>query len=134
MGSILTEVKKTLNLAAGYTAFDEDIKLYINGVFSTLAQLGIGPEIGYAIEDATPTWDDFLGGDLQLNSVKTYMYLRVRMLFDPPQTGFLMEALQKQISELEWRMNTYRESYAWEPPPTSEVPVEELVFLDGGES
>ena len=114
--SILTTTKKNLGLDASYTAFDPDIVLYINGVFSTLNQLGIGPEDGFAIVDDTEEWDDFLGTDLKLNSVKTYMYLKVRMLFDPPQTAHHLTAVEKQAEELEWRLNTVREMTEWVAP------------------
>ena len=125
--SILNSTKKTLNLASDYTAFDQDIILHINSVFSTLNQLGIGPAAGFMIEDSTKNWSDFLEGDLRLNNVKTYMYLRVRMLFDPPTLGYLIDAIKAQITELEWRINVQRESIAWvDPDPETEV------ILDGG--
>jgi hypothetical protein len=114
--SILTSVKKVLGLDASYTAFDEDLILHINSVFSTLNQLGIGPDDGFAIEDATDTWDDFLVGDLRKNSVKTYMYLKVRLLFDPPTTSFTQEAMKQQAQELEWRLNVVREGDEWVDP------------------
>lgn len=108
--SILATTKKILGIAEDYTAFDLDIVTHINSVFSTLQQLGIGPATGFAIEDAAPTWEDYLGTDLQLNSIKTYIYLRVRLLFDPPPTSYGINALQEQVKELEWRLSTYRES------------------------
>jgi hypothetical protein len=111
--SILTSTKKNLGIEASYTAFDEDIKLHINSVFSTLHQLGIGPVDGFAIVNDTAVWSDFLDGDLRLNSVKTYVYLRVRMIFDPPTTGYHVAAVQKQIEELEWRLNVVREGDVW---------------------
>jgi hypothetical protein len=116
--SILTSIKKVLNVPADYTAFDVDILMHINSVFSTLQQLGIGPENGFMIEDASPTWDTFLGTDLRLNAVKSYVYLRVRLLFDPPTTSYLIEAQNKQIQELEWRLNVTREGDAWVAPIT----------------
>jgi len=128
--SILTSVKKVLGIAEDYIAFDEDIILHINSVFSTLNQLGIGPEAGFAISDATATWADFLGTDLLLNSVKTYMCLRVRMIFDPPNTSYVMDAMQRQITELEWRLNTVREGRAWALPASSPLRDEEII--DGG--
>jgi hypothetical protein len=125
--SILDSTKKILNLASDYTVFDQDIILHINSVFSTLNQLGVGPVAGFMIEDNTPVWSDFLEGDLRLNNVKTYMYLRVRMLFDPPTLGYLIDAMNDQIKELEWRINVQRESVAWvDPDPDDEV------VLDGG--
>jgi hypothetical protein len=110
--SILTSTKKVLGIAADYTAFDTDILLHINSVFSTLCQLGIGPELGFAIEDDEAVWTDFLDSDLRLNSVKTYMYLRVRMLFDPPTTSFLQDSMKRQIEEFEWRLNVHHEGLA----------------------
>lgn len=114
--SILTSTKKILNIPEDYTAFDMDVILHINSVLSTLNQLGIGPTEGFAIDDATETWEQFLGTDKRLNSVKTYVYLRVRLLFDPPATGHHITALEKQITELEWRLNVVREETAWTDP------------------
>lgn len=116
MSSILTDTKKVLNIEATYTVFDQDIMLHVNSVFGTLNQLGIGPTDGFAIEDDTAVWDDFLQGDLRFNPVKTYVYLRVRMLFDPPTTSYLMSAMENQIKELEWRLNVVREGNAWIAP------------------
>lgn len=128
-GSILDDTKKALNLAPDYTAFDPEVIMHINSVFSTLNQLGIGPEQGFMIEDRTATWDAFLGDDLRLNNVKTYVYLRVRVLFDPPQVGWLMDAMRNQISELEFRINVQRESTGW-VDPTAGQKVGSI--LDGG--
>lgn len=114
--SILSDIKKVLGIEAEYTSFDPDVLMHINTAFSTLNQLGIGPEDGYMIEDDEPTWDAFLGDDLRLNSVKSYVYLRVRLLFDPPATSYLIEAMRKQVEEFEWRLNVYREETAWEDP------------------
>jgi hypothetical protein len=114
--SILLSTKKALNIVANDTSFDPDIIMYVNGVFSTLNQLGIGPTYGFQIEDSDATWDAFLEGDLRLNDVKVYIYLRVRLLFDPPTTGFHTTAMQEQIKELEWRINTRREDEAWTLP------------------
>jgi hypothetical protein len=123
--SILTSVKKVLNIDASYTAFDEDILMHINSVFATLTQLGVGPATGFAIEDDTATWDAFLGTDPRLNNVKTYVYLRVRMLFDPPATSYLIDAMTAQIRELEFRMNVYREETAWvDPDPAPTIPAD----------
>jgi hypothetical protein len=114
--SILTSTKKILGIAADYTVFDLDIITHINTAFSTLTQLGIGPVAGFMIEDESAEWSDFLGDDLQLNSVKTYVFLKTRMLFDPPQTSYLISAMNAQIEELEWRLNTHREETAWVDP------------------
>lgn len=107
--SILNSVKKILGIAPDYDAFDTDVIIHINSVFSTLNQLGLGPSEGFMIEDDSAVWEDFLLGDMRLNAIKTYVYLRVRVLFDPPTTGFTLTALQEQIKELEWRMNVVRE-------------------------
>lgn len=107
--SILNSVKKILGIAADYDAFDTDIIVHTNSVFSTLNQLGLGPKEGFMIEDDSAVWEDFLLGDMRLNAVKTYTYLRVRVLFDPPTTGFTLTALQEQIKEMEWRLNIVRE-------------------------
>lgn len=115
MDSILESVKKVLNQSADDTFFDQDILLHINSVFSTLTQLGIGPEAGFEIEDDTAVWDDLLDGDIRLNFVKTYVYLRVRLLFDPPVSGYANDAIKEQIKELEFRINVVREGDAWVP-------------------
>jgi hypothetical protein len=114
--SILDSTKKILGLEADYTAFDLDILTHINTVFSDLQQLGIGPIEGFAIEDAEAEWDDFLAGDVTMNSVKTYMYLRVRLLFDPPTTSFHIASLKEQQQALEWRLNVIREGVSWTDP------------------
>lgn len=113
--SILTNVKKIVGIVELDTSFDPDIIMHINSVFSVLTQLGIGPDEGFMVEDSTPTWDDFLDGDKRLNMLKTYVYLRVRLLFDPPQTSFVIESLNKQIEELEVRMSIVREDDEWVP-------------------
>jgi hypothetical protein len=122
--SILTGTKKILGLAEDYTAFDHDVITHINTAFSTLTQLGVGPEAGFMIEDETAVWTDFIAdNDLQYNSVKTYVYLRVRMLFDPPSTSFVITALNEQIKELEWRLNVHREETGWTDPDPTPDPI-----------
>ncbi|ADD81012.1 virion structural protein [Rhodococcus phage ReqiPoco6] len=103
--SILTSTKKVLGIDAEYDAFDLDVKMHINSAFATLNQLGVGPEEGFMIEDETATWGDFIGVDKRLNSVPTYVYLKVRLAFDPPSTSFVIESQKKQLEELEWRLN-----------------------------
>jgi hypothetical protein len=115
--SILTSTKKILGIAEDYTVFDEDIITHINTVFTTLTQLGVGPLEGFMIEDASATWDDYMPiVDMQFNSVRSYIYLRVRLLFDPPTTSYLIGAFDQQIKELEWRLNVYREENDWVDP------------------
>jgi hypothetical protein len=115
--SILTSTKKILGLDQGYTIFDLDIITHINAAFSILNQLGVGPEEGFFIEDETAVWDDFPVPLNQESLVKTYIFLKVRILFDPPQTSFLIQAATDQIKEYEWRLNVFRE-VALPPTPT----------------
>lgn len=108
--SVLNSTKKALQLDPDYDAFDPDLIMHINGVFSTLNQLGVGPDEGFMISGDQETWDTFLGTDRKLNLVKTYVYLKVRLLFDPPQTAFLTSAYEKQIEQAEWRLNVLAET------------------------
>jgi hypothetical protein len=103
--SILTSIKKLLGITEEYTNFDPDIIMHINTVFMTLNQIGIGPSDGFRIEDKNNTWDEFLGDSKDLDAVKSYMHLKVKILFDPPLNSAVMEAIKQQISELEWRLN-----------------------------
>lgn len=118
--SILNSVKKLIGVSESDPSFDVDIMLHINSVFSTLFQLGIGPDEGFQIEDDSATWDTFMT-DNRLNFIKTYVYLKVRLLFDPPQTSFVIDSIQKQIAELEWRINVQREGEAWTDPTLTQV-------------
>lgn len=131
MSSILNDTKKNLGISADYTAFDLDVKMHINSALSTLGQLGIGPAQGFEVTDDTAQWADFLGTDLRLNSAKTYVYLKTRLVFDPPATSYLIAAVQKQIEELEFRLNVVREETGWTNPLPA--PIEETVY-DGGEA
>lgn len=107
--SILISTKKILGLDADYTPFDLDIITHINSSFSVLSQLGIGPETGYSIDDAGDLWGNFDVPENQLHVVKSYIYLRVRLLFDPPATSYLIDSTKRQLEELEWRLNVLRE-------------------------
>ena len=102
--SILDSTKKILGIAPEYKAFDLDIITHINSVFATLQQLGVGPVEGFMIEDETDTWDTFLGGVIPLNQVKTYMFMRTKLVFDPPPNSFGISSMNDQIKEMEWRM------------------------------
>ena len=104
--SILTSIKKLLGIAEEYTQFDTDIIIHINTVFMTLQQLGVGPEEGFLIVDSEAVWTDFMDNSILLNSVKTYIYLKVKLLFDPPLSSSTIECFNKVISELEFRMNS----------------------------
>jgi len=110
--SILNSVKKSLGIAADYTIFDPDIIMHINSTFAVLHQLGVGPDIQFMIEDTTDTWNDFLSDRNELVMVKTYMFLKVKLLFDPPSSSFVVDAYKEQIAEYEWRMNVEVETPA----------------------
>ena len=115
--SILDTTKKILGLEADYDVFDLDVITHINSVFAILQQLGVGPDEGFFIEDNTKTWTDYLGSNPILNSVKTLMYLQVRVLFDPPTTSYDLTAKQEQIKELQWRLNVAADK-SYQTPPT----------------
>jgi hypothetical protein len=119
--SILTSTKKALGLDAEYDAFDLDITTHINSVFGILNQLGVGQEVGLYIEDESNLWTEFICPPNQLNMTKTFMYLKVRLLFDPPPTSFGIAALEKLAEEYEVRLNILREEFREEP----EIVVEE---------
>ena len=121
--SILDSVKKVLGFDPSYTAFDLDVIMHINSVFSDLNDLGIGPTDGFSITDNSSQWSAFLGSDLTLDRIKTYMFLRVRMIFDPPISGFAIDAMKKQIEQFEWRISVKREATGWtDPNPPSTAP------------
>lgn len=106
MDSILTSIKKLLGIAEEYEHFDKDIIMHINSVFMILTQLGVGPSKGFMITDSAASWDDFLPEDSgKLEAVKTYMYMKVKLMFDPPLTSAVMESMTRMINELEWRLN-----------------------------
>lgn len=106
MDSILNSTKKQLGPTAEYDYFDQEIIMHINTVFVILIQMGVGPSKGFAIEDDKAVWTDFLSDDHWFfPSLKTYMYAKVRLIFDPPTSGSLKDALQRIVDELEWRLN-----------------------------
>lgn len=103
--SILTSIKKLLGIAPEYDHFDSDIVMHINTVLSVLTQLGIGPEDGFSIESAEQTWDQFITTTPhRFSMVKSFVYLKVRLMFDPPQSSAAIDSINRQISELEWRL------------------------------
>lgn len=107
--SILKSTKKVLGLADSYTIFDQDIITFINASLSILSQLGIGPIGGFFIEDDAAEWADIGLVPEQTHLLKTFIHLKVRMLFDPPTTSYLITAMEKQIAEFEWRLSVFRE-------------------------
>ena len=110
MESILTSIKKLLGITEEYDQFDPDIIMHINSVFMILTQLGVGPAEGFSIEDDTAVWTDFIQDVKQLESVKTYIYLKVKLAFDPPLSSAVIESMNRLINELEWRLNVAAES------------------------
>lgn len=108
--SILISIKKLLGIQADYKNFDTDIIIHINSVFAILNQLGIGPTQGYKIEGESETWDDYIPDGKDIEDVKTYIYLKVKLVFDPALSGTVMEANKDVIRELEWRLNMNHES------------------------
>lgn len=112
MESILESIKKLLGITKDYKQFDEDIIMHINTVFLNLTQLGVGPEKGFFIEDGSASWSDFVDLEefAEMNALKTYMYLKVKLLFDPPLSSAVLQSTNNMISELEWRLNVAAES------------------------
>lgn len=104
MESILNSIKKLLGIAEDYDYFDSDIIMHINSVFATLTQLGVGPEKGFSINDESEKWEDFLPEERMLHSVKSYMFMKVKLMFDPPLSSAVIECTKEQIKELEWRL------------------------------
>lgn len=105
MESILTSIKKMLGIEEEYTQFDNDIIMHINSVFMTVNQLGVGPETCCTITDDGDTWEDLFGDISEIHAIKSYTYLKVKTLFDPPTSSFVLDSMNRQISEFEWRLN-----------------------------
>ena len=110
MESILTSIKKLLGIAEDYDHFDVDLIIHINSVLMGLSQMGIGPTGGYMISSSFNTWDQLIDSDMNLEAVKSYVYLKVKLLFDPPLSSAHIESINRAISELEWRLTLEAES------------------------
>lgn len=110
MDSILTSVKKMLGIEEEYKHFDTDILMHINSAFSILTQIGVGPDSGFMITDENVNWSDFIKEEAKLNLVKSYMFLKVKLLFDPPMSTAVLECYKAQISEYESRLNMAAEN------------------------
>lgn len=113
--SILLSIKKALSLAEEIKDFDPEIIMFINGAFSYLAELGVGPPEGFQITGEDETWNEVVDS-ARFNDVKTLIYLRVRLVFDPPTVTVLEKAFTEQLRELEWRINSKREEDQWTEP------------------
>ena len=105
MDSILTSIKKLLGIAEGYEHFDADLIMHIKSVLTILTQIGVGPSEGFYITDKSNTWNEFIPEEYNLELIKSYVYLKVRLLFDPPQSSSVMDATNRMIEELEWRIS-----------------------------
>lgn len=103
-GSILTSIKKLLGIDAEYFHFDADLIMHINSVFSILTQMGVGPSGGYSITGVDEEWSSFITDESVLQLVKSYVYLKVRLLFDPPLSSAVIESINQQIKEFEFRL------------------------------
>lgn len=108
--SILTTTKKALGITEEYTHFDPDLIMYINSAFSVMTQLGVGPLNGFTITGSDEKWSDYAISDIELGFAKSYVPMKVKMMFDPPTTAALIDANNKMISEYEWRLNVEAES------------------------
>ena len=106
--SILNSVKHMLGSCDDY--FDSDLITFINGVFSTLMQLGVGPKTGFSISGSDETWSSYTENKTELEMVKTYVYTKVRLRFDPPQGSSVLQLMQQDANELEWRLNVATDS------------------------
>lgn len=105
MSSILDEIKEMLGAGIASNVFDTELIIFINSYLSVLTQLGVGPFDGFKISGSDETWSDFLGDDeLTYEMAKTFLYLKCRLVFDPPSTSFVIESINSQLKELEWRL------------------------------
>lgn len=103
--SILRTIKSMLGPDSDYEVFDQDIIVFINSALMTLSQLGVGPEEGFRITGYSETWDDFFGEKTDIEAVKSYMYMKVKLAFDPPVNSSVASAYNDQCREFEWRLN-----------------------------
>lgn len=111
--SILNDVKEAIGIVQDYTVFDSQLIICINSVFSTLHQLGIGPEEGFSIDGPETKWEDYVESK-RFDFIRSYMIMKVHVMFDPPTSSVAMDALNKQIAEYEWRINSEVECYGEE--------------------
>ena len=104
MESILNSIKKLLGIMEDDEHFDQDIIIHINSVFMILNQLGVGPDEPFILGDEDRNWDEFVGTNKRIEMVKSYVYLKVLLIFDPPQSSSSVESIKRQIDEYEWRL------------------------------
>lgn len=132
MDSILTSIKKLLGIQSDYTHFDPDLVMCINTALSVLTQLGVGPKYGLTITGDGSTWHDFVKDDSRLEMIKSFVHLRVRLLFDPPQNASLAEAIEKMAKELEWRIQVVADEVG-ESDPSILPPVDDKYIATDAE-
>ena len=104
MESILDSIKQLLGIEVEDISFDKELIIHINGALMVITQLGVGPSTGYRIADKNNNWSELLGERTNLDAVKSDVYLRVRLMFDPPQNSFLVKSIEEQIKEYDWRI------------------------------
>lgn len=114
--SILDTIKEMLGIDVAVTAFDTEITIHLNGAFMVLTQLGAGPNSGFFVVDKTTKWSDYLGTETTLEAVKTYLFLKVKIVFDPPERAAVLEAYKSQINELEFRIGIQAEGGSTNAP------------------
>ncbi len=131
MDSILNTVKIALGVEADYSGFDTNILLDINSAIFSLNQLGVGPVNGFTVKGQGETWEDLLGNTSLFELVKSYIVAKVRLSFDPPSNSFLVEAIQKQITEYEWRLMVQKELLHYQ---TENVILSNLRYTNVGEN
>lgn len=125
MESILITIKKLLGIEADYDHFDADLIIFINSVFPVLSQLGVGPAGGFLIMDDSATWDDYIPDSKNLSFIKSFIHLKVKLIFDPPESSAAIKSIEEQIDELEWRINVAAES----PKPKGEEDADEEFYF-----
>ena len=128
MDSILTSIKKLLGIEEDYTHFDTDLIMQINSILAVLTQLGVGPSTGFSISDKSATWVGFFGSTYNFDAVKSYIYLRVKLLFDPPTSAALIESTNKMIGEFEWRLHVNSDPVLVIPEVEDETLEDEVIW------
>ena len=111
MGSILTYIKKMHGISEIDTSFDTDMIVHINKVFMILNQLGVGPSDGFYIEDSSLTWSDYVDNKYITSAIQSFIYAKVRLIFDPPTSPAVIEALTSSAKEDEWRIVQWAEKH-----------------------
>lgn len=112
ISSILDSIKKPLNVPLDEPSFDSEIIMHINSTFMSLTQLGVGPKIGFYIEDKTPVWTDFVDDKFMVEPLKTYVFIKVKLIFDPPQNTAVIEAMNSSAEQYEYRIREWAEEKA----------------------